>query len=99
MWSVDGSRYKERCIDFEEIFAWKARRDSTLSSASKAGPLDHTAWWAPLPDEIRKRVHFYNLPVLWRTLRGLDGLVVYSGRSSETQCKPQTLLEANQHAV
>lgn len=44
-------RYRDRCIDFMQMYGWEVR------------DLNHPAWWAPLPDDIRSRVHFYNVPV------------------------------------
>lgn len=43
--------YEERCIEFQEIFAWEVTRYP---------PQD---WWGSLPASMRSRVHFYNVPV------------------------------------
>mmetsp|Transcript_35244 Transcript_35244/g.82194 ORF Transcript_35244/g.82194 Transcript_35244/m.82194 type:complete len:388 (+) Transcript_35244:29-1192(+) len=43
--------YKDRCLEFDEIFAWEVT------------PMNVDHWWQPIPDHIRHRVHFYNIPV------------------------------------
>ncbi|CAE7242686.1 unnamed protein product [Symbiodinium natans] len=43
--------YRDRCMEFDDIFGWEAERK------------DQKEWWSPLPDDIRARTRFYNIPV------------------------------------
>ena len=43
--------YKDRCINFDEIYAWEAldQKDNL--------------WWDAIPDKMRSIVHYFNIPV------------------------------------
>lgn len=43
--------YSERCIDFDAIYAFEA------------SPMNPTEWWRHVPVEMRKVLHFFNVPV------------------------------------
>eukprot|EP00439_Symbiodinium_sp_Y106_P087410 s8_g50.t1 len=43
--------YRDRCMEFDDIYGWEARN------------LNQNEWWYPLPDHIRERTRFYNIPV------------------------------------
>lgn len=43
--------FKDRCLEFDDIYGWEARS------------MDQAKWWDPVPDEIRERTRFYNVPV------------------------------------
>ncbi|CAE7661313.1 unnamed protein product [Symbiodinium microadriaticum] len=43
--------YRDRCMEFDDIYGWEARN------------LNQNEWWFPLPDHIRERTRFYNIPV------------------------------------
>ena len=38
-------------MEFDDIYGWEARN------------LNQNEWWYPLPDHIRERTRFYNIPV------------------------------------
>ena len=38
-------------MEFDDIYGWEARN------------LNQNEWWFPLPDHIRERTRFYNIPV------------------------------------
>ena len=44
--------YKERAIDFDEIYAWEAK------------PQDAREYWASVPDDVAPKLHYYNAPVV-----------------------------------
>ena len=44
--------YEDRCLTFDEIYGWEI--DTKITP---------TAWWGSLPPEIRRKVHFYEVPV------------------------------------
>ncbi|CAE7509959.1 unnamed protein product [Symbiodinium natans] len=43
--------YRDRCMEFDDIFGWEAKG------------MNPNEWWSPLPDNIRERTRFYNIPV------------------------------------
>ena len=43
--------YKDRCLEFDEIYGWEART------------INISDWWRPVPDSLRHRIRFYNVPV------------------------------------
>ncbi|CAE7271106.1 unnamed protein product [Symbiodinium natans] len=55
--------YRDRCLEFDDIYAWEAHQ------------INGTVWWGPMPDEIREKTRFFNLPVVENgckdTTRGL----------------------------
>mmetsp|Transcript_24518 Transcript_24518/g.55263 ORF Transcript_24518/g.55263 Transcript_24518/m.55263 type:complete len:235 (+) Transcript_24518:818-1522(+) len=40
--------YRDRCLEFDAIYAWEAK------------PMDAARWWAPVPDFLRPKLHFFN---------------------------------------
>merc|ERR1712166_1192325 len=40
--------YKERCLEFDHIWAWEGIK------------FDPEDWWAPVPTELRHKLHFIN---------------------------------------
>lgn len=43
--------YEHNCIEFDQMFAWEAKE------------FEPRAWWRYVPDSVRARLHFYNVPV------------------------------------
>jgi len=59
--------YRERCIDFDAIYAFEANHQ------------DPVEWWRHVPLEMRKVLHFFNVPVEEDSLQD-----VLAGRQNES---------------
>lgn len=46
------SWYKSRCIEFDDIYAWEAQ------------VMEPDVFWRPIPDDVRHKVRFFNVPVV-----------------------------------
>ena len=68
--------YKDRCLEFDHIYGWEAKSQSV------------SAWWEPLPDHIRERVRYYNVPVNENSCEETLGKDKYASKGSFLRMLP-----------